>query len=382
MAEGVTFSKGLAGVIADESRVCFIDGEAGLLSYRGYDIYEVAKNDATFDEVAYLLLEGRLPTREELSAFSQALVAARNVPKTILDMIKLSPREAHPMVVLQTTTAALGMFDEVQGEDRAANIKRAISLTAKFPTLIAAFARHKQGQEFVAPRNDLDHAANFLYMVNGEAPSQKAARTFEMALILHMEHSFNASTFTTRVVGGTLAPMYAAVSAGVGALYGPLHGGANERTLQMVDEIGSVDAAEGYVLDKLANKGKIMGMGHRVYKAKDPRSVILEGMLTELLNEKGDTRDLEILKRIETVMRAEMEKKGKDVWPNVDFFSGALYRSLGIATEHFTPIFALARIVGWAAHLLELWEDNRLYRPKAYYVGDKGLTWTPIEERR
>jgi len=381
MGEEVTFSKGLAGVIADESKVCFINGEEGKLYYRGYSIQNIVENDATFDEVAYLLLHGSLPTADELESFSGALVEARDVPQSILDNIASFPDAAHPMQSLQTTAAALGMYDEVDGDDRSANNQRAVDLIASFPTLIAAFARHAAGEDVVAPRSDLGHAANFLYMVNGEEPGEKAARTFEVALILHMEHSFNASTFTTRVVGSTMAPIYSAISAGVGALYGPLHGGANERTLRMVDEIGSVEAAEDYVMGKLERREKIMGMGHRVYRAKDPRAVILEGMLTELLEEKGDTNDLDILKKVEGVMRREMEKKGKDVWPNVDFFSGALYRSLGIAPEHFTPIFALARVVGWCSHVLELWEDNRIYRPRAHYVGDLDKDWTPTDDR-
>ena len=378
MSEQVTYSKGLAGVIADESKICLINGEEGALNYRGYSIYDIAENNATFDEVAYLLLSGALPTSAQLSDFSAKLIARRSIPENVINMIKGFPKDAHPMAALQTACAALGMYDEVDGDD---HFERALNLVAKFPTVVAAFARSKAGEDFVAPNAELDHASNFLYMVNGEAPDPQAARTFEVALILHMEHSFNASTFTGRVVGSTTTTIYSAVSAAVGALYGPLHGGANERTLKMVDDIEKVEDAEAFVLGKLERKEKIMGMGHRVYRAKDPRSVILEGMLSDLATKSGQTSDYEKLKKVEGVMRAVMEKKNKAIYPNVDFFSGALYRMLGIETEHFTPIFAIARVVGWTAHILELWQDNRIYRPRAHYTGPMGQKWTPIAER-
>lgn len=381
MSEQVTFSKGLAGVIADATTLCLINGEQGKLYYRGYSIYDIASNQATFGEVAHLLLKGALPTQSELEAFSAQLQARRSCPEALIKLVTALPADAHPMAALQTAVAALATYSDVQGDDREANVSRAIDLVAKLPTLVAAYARSSEGKSPVAPRDDLNHAANFLYMVNGEAPSEQAARTFEVALILHMEHSFNASTFTGRVVASTLCTMYSAVSAAVGALSGPLHGGANERVLNMVAEIGTPDKAEAFVENILANKGRVMGMGHRVYKAKDPRSVILEEMLADLVQKSGKSNDFEILKKVENVMRAAMEKKGKDVWPNVDFFSGALYALLGIAPKHFTPIFAIARVVGWTAHILELWEDNRIYRPRAHYEGEIDRTWTPVGDR-
>lgn len=376
-----TYSRGLEGVIADESKICKINGQDGKLYYYGYSIYDIAANGATFDEVTYLLLHGVLPTAAQLAAFGDSLRSQRRIPAGIIELIKAFPQDAHSMQALQTLVAALGMYDTNPAKDMASQFGRSTALIAQFPTLIAAFARHRAGKAILEPRPDLDHAANFLYMVNGEAPSAQAARTFEMALILHMEHGFNASTFTARVVGSTLTNIYSTISAAVGALFGPLHGGANEGALEMIDEIGSLDKADAYVQDKLANKGKIMGMGHRVYRAKDPRSVVLEGMLKDLVDQTGNRSDYDILKRVEGVMKEEMQKRGKDVYPNVDFFSGALYRMLGIETQYFTCIFALARIVGWAAHVLELWANNRLYRPTSYYGGEIDVAWTPIAER-
>lgn len=376
-----TYSRGLEGVIADESKICKINGQDGKLYYYGYSIYDIAANHATFDEVTYLLLHGALPSASQLAAFGDSLRSQRRIPAGIIDLIKAFPKDAHAMQALQTLVSALGMYDTVEGKELPSHFARSTALIAQFPTLIAAFARHRAGKDILEPRPDLDHSANFLYMVNGEAPSAQAAKTFEMALILHMEHGFNASTFTARVVGSTLTNIYSTVSAAVGALFGPLHGGANEGALEMIEEIGSLENAEGYVVNKLANKGKIMGMGHRVYRAKDPRSVVLEGMLSDLVDRTGNRRDYDILKRVEGVMKAEMEKRGKDVYPNVDFFSGALYRMLGIEVQYFTCIFALARVVGWTAHVLELWSNNRLYRPTSYYAGSIDVPWTPMAQR-
>lgn len=375
-----TYAKGLEGVIAAESAICRINGEQGLLSYRGYTIEDLAEN-SNFEESAWLLLKGKLPTAAELEAFTQQLVSLRALPDSVVNALRALERSTHPMIALQTAVAALGGIDPVPAGHNEANFVRAVQLIAQFPTIIAAWHRIANGDEPIAPRADLGHGQNFLYMMTGNPPDEETGHIFDVCLILHMEHGFNASTFTGRVISATLAPMEASVSGAVGSLYGPLHGGANEAVLFMLDEIESVETAEAWLLDALATKKKVMGMGHRVYKAKDPRSYILEAHLHRIAEKTGGNERYEKLKIIERTMALEMEKKGKPIYPNVDFFSGSLYELLGIPTILFTPIFALARIVGWTAHILEQWEDNRIYRPKSLYSGATDLRWVPTSDR-
>lgn len=379
MAE-TTYAKGLEGVIAAESRICKIDGAEGLLSYRGYTIGDLAEH-SNFEESAWLLLFGQLPSEAELKGFSDKLSGLRDVDASILDTLKALPKDTHPMVALQAAVAAHGAINPVAGGPSDGSTERAIELIARFPTMVAAWARIRKGHEPIAPRKDLGHGQNFLYMIDGEVPDEETGHIFDVCLILHMEHSFNASTFAGRVIASTLAPMDACVSGAVGALYGPLHGGANEGVLKMLQEVPSAAEAPAWVDNALATKRKIMGMGHRVYKAKDPRSFVLEGFLQRIAEKKGDTSGYDTLKAIEKRMNEVMQEKGKQVYPNVDFFSGSLYQLLGIEVEEFTPIFAIARVVGWTAHILEQWEENRIFRPRALYVGEQNLSWKPFAER-
>lgn len=380
MAES-DFAKGLEGVIAAESEVCLINGEEGTLRYRGYEISDLAEH-SNFAESAYLLLFGDLPGSDELETFRSKLAAARSVDSSIIDVLRALPKDAHPMVALQAAVAAQAAIDAVPGgKNNEANAERAIELIAKFPTYVAAWARIRKGNEPIESREDLGHGQNFLYMINGEVPDEEVGQVFDVCLILHMEHSFNASTFTARVVAATEGPMESALSAAVGALYGPLHGGANERVLRMLEKIESVEAAKPFVEDMLENKKKIMGMGHRVYRAKDPRSYVLEDFLARLVEKKGGDENYYKLKAVEKAMGDIMEAKGKPIYPNVDYFSGSLYSLLGIETEEFTPIFAIARSVGWCAHILEQWNENRIYRPRAKYTGHRDRSWAPVTDR-
>jgi len=376
------FSKGLQGVIAGQSKVGLVNGLEGILAYRGYPIQDLASK-TSYVETAHLLLNGKLPNKAELEAFTRGLKKHRKLPSTITDMIRLLPKKAHTMANLQTIVSALGCYtletmDRISLDELK---KQCIELIAQFPTIVAACWRASQGQEILEPKDELCHSGNFLYMVAGHEFDEEAAKIFDKCLILHAEHSFNASTFTARVVSSSQPSLHATVSAAVGSLYGPLHGGANERVLNMISEINGTDEVEAWVLKKLSHKEKIMGMGHRVYQVKDPRSYVLEEMLDQYAKKKNDHREYDILKKIESVMRCEMEKKGKDIWPNVDFFSGALYRLLEVPVPLFTPVFALSRVAGWCAHILEQQEDNRIYRPVCEYIGDRDLSVPSIDQR-
>lgn len=374
------YVKGLEGVIAAESKICFIDGDLGELRYRGYAIQDLAEH-STFSESAYLLLYGKLPTQAEVDGFDAKLTAHRAIEDSIVAVLKGLPKDAHPMIALQTALAAHGALSPVAAGHNEANFDRAIALIARTPTIVAAFQRISEGKEPLAPRSDLGHGQNFLYMLSGNVPDEETGKIFDVGLVLHMEHDLNASTFAGRVVAGTLAPLDASVSAAVGALYGPLHGGANEAVLDQIDSIESPEKAEEWVLTSLANKTKIMGMGHRVYRAKDPRSFVFQGYLDRIAEKYGPTANYNKLLVIESTMRREMEAKGRKIYPNVDFFSGTLYQLMGIPTALFTPIFAIARMVGWTAHILEQWEDNRLFRPESIYLGDKDVKWVPFSQR-
>lgn len=375
------YAKGLEGVIAAESRICKVDGEQGKLYYLGYSIQELVKH-CDFEEVTYLLLYGHLPNSREHADFSGRMREGRKIPEAVKAMIRDFPKGSHPMELLQSVIAYLsGYVKHRIQHDANCNCRQTLHQVSQLPTVIAAYHRFQNGLPFVEPRMDLSHGANFLYMLHGVEPDPDEGEIMDKCLILHAEHSLNASTFTARVVASTLSTCYCSISAAMGALYGTLHGGANEHVMDMIDAIGDRAAARGWVESALANKQKVMGMGHRVYKAKDPRSVVIEGYLKDLGERKGDTKYYEILKEVETVFGEKMAEKGKPIYPNVDFFSGSVYRLLGIPNLLFTPVFAAARAAGWLAHILEQREDNRIYRPKALYVGERDQTVVPLAER-
>jgi citrate synthase len=375
-------NSGLEGVVVAETGLSAIDGEKGELIYAGYDIDDLARN-TTFEEVAYLLWNDRLPTRAELDELNGQLVAERAIPGEVLDMLRAFPRDSDAMAALRTAVSALALYDaEANDNAEAANRRKAIRLTAKLPTIVAAFDRIRNGKSAVAPRTDLNTAANFLYMLNGEPADDLRVRTFDAALILHAEHGMNASTFSARVTAATLSDIYSAVTSAIGTLKGPLHGGANTRvmeTLTQIDQSGK-DPAQ-WVREALERKERVMGFGHRVYKAVDPRATVLRELADAIMQGKGETRWLDLSDKVRDAMSKEMEARGKKIYPNVDFFSASVYSTLGIASDLFTPIFAVSRITGWTAHLFEQYRNNRLIRPKAEYTGPRGLKVTPIGER-
>jgi citrate synthase len=370
-------ARGLEGVIALESSLSFIDGQKGELIYRGYDINDLAEG-ACFEEVVYLLANGELPTQAQLDDLKEQLRSERALPAPVMDFLRNTPDDAHPMAVLQTVVSALGLYDgEANVMEETANRRKAVRILAQIPTVIASFDRLRKGQEPISPLDHGSMAHNFLYMLNGEEPGEAAERTFDVCLVLHADHGLNASTFTGRVIGSTLSDMYSAIPGSIGALKGPLHGGANREVMRMlleIDEQGA-DPAE-YVKQRLAEGERVMGFGHRVYKTMDPRAAILRDMVKELSEEEGDMKWYNYSMAILETMKAE-----KDIDPNVDFFSASTYYQLGLDPDLFTPIFALSRTAGWTAHLLEQWADNRLIRPRAQYVGPKNKTFVPIEDR-
>lgn len=377
-----TIQRGLDGVYIDTSAVCHIDGAKGELVYRGYDITELA-DKASFEEVVYLLWNGALPTREQLEAFHAEIASSFPVPEAVYDMLRGLPGDSVPMPALRSAVSMLGSFDpEADGVDDA-NVRRIGGrLLAQFPTVTAAFERIRKGLEPVAPHPDLSIAGNFLYMLTGEEPTEAATRVMDVALVLHAEHGSNASTFVARATASTLTDVYSAITAAVGALKGPLHGGANMGVMRALEGIGSVEAVEPYVMDVLSNpNGRVMGFGHRVYKVLDPRAQVLKEVSRHLAEESGDSKWFEMSLEMERVMEREMTKRGKQVKPNVDFFSASVYRMLGFPADMYTPIFAVARISGWMAHLYEQYADNRLMRPRLAYEGSTGLRFTPIDER-
>ena len=368
---------GLEGVVVAETRVSRIDGEAGTLEYAGYPVEELAEH-ATFEEVAYLLWHGELPTPGQLATLNEALGRGYALPDPVLDLIRAAPSTAHPMAVLRTAVSALGVHDpDAEATGREASHDRAIRLTAQLAAITAATARIRAGQQPVAPREDLGIGANLLYMLNGTEPDEREARTMDVALTLHAEHGFNASTFSARVTVATLSDMYSGITSAIGTLKGPLHGGANERVMQMLHKIGEPGNAEAWVHGALDRKEKIMGFGHRVYRTVDPRAPILRRLGDAL----GRSKWLEISDRVREVMERAMEERGKAIYPNVDFFSASVYDRLGVPTELFTNIFACARVTGWTAHILEQLEDNRLIRPKAKYAGPETRSVQPIAQR-
>jgi len=378
------YAPGLDGIPVAESAISFVDGKRGYLEYRGIDIEELAKR-SSFEETCFLLLYGRLPGADELESLVAEFRQHRRIKYSIRDMIKCFPESAHPMDALQAGVAALGMFypfeqgiDTKQADEEMVHTA-SIRLIAKMPTLVAAHARMRRGDDPIPPRDDLSHAANFLYMLTGNEPEPLFERIMDVALIVHAEHTLNASTFSAMVTGSTLADPYTVISSAIGTLSGPLHGGANEEVLDMLDEIGSVENAESYLNRKLQHKEKIPGLGHRVYKAKDPRATLLQELYSELTRRHGEDPTYAIARRIEELSASTLGVKG--VCPNVDFYSGIVYRKLGIATDLFTPIFAIARVAGWLAHWREMLANNRIYRPVQIYVGQHGVHYVPVEER-
>jgi len=373
------FMPGLAGVPAARSAVSDVDGQRGLLEYRGIRIEELCAK-SSFLETAYLLLFGRLPNRADLERFVMDVTRHRRIKYRIVDLLKCLPEQGHPMDALQAAVAALGMFYPGRNvRDVENNYWSAVRLIAKLPTIVAAFARLRRGDDSIAPRDDLDFSANFLYMLTEQVPGEVLSRTLDVCLILHAEHTMNASTFTGMVTASTLADPYTVVASSIGALKGPLHGGANEEVVEMLREIGSPDKVRPYLERALGRKEKIMGMGHRVYKVKDPRATVLQGLCARLFTECGTSPLYEVALEVERVSKELLGDKG--VHPNVDFYSGIVYDKMGVEADFFTPIFAMARVAGWLAHWFEQLRENKLYRPDQIYSGEHGRAYVPLEQR-
>ncbi len=382
---------GLRGVTVADTKIGFIDGEKGILIYRGYRIEELAEQ-STFEETAYLLLHDALPTEQQLKEFEIKLVEARQVPGFILESLKKLPKEARPMDVLQASVPLLSMADpDLQDETREANVNKAIRLIARMPIVVAGWHRIRQGLEPLRPDDTLSHAGNFLWLLSGTRPDPVMAKDFDTCLILHADHTFNASTFAAREVVSTLAHMYAGVAAGVGALSGSLHGGANAQVMKMLKEVESEKDISGWVKRKIDSGGKIMGMGHAVYKTTDPRAKFLKEMSSRLGKKLGQEQWYRFSTQIEEAAVAEFEKRGKTtIKPNVDFYSASVYHLMGIPGDLMTPVFAVSRIAGWTAHIIEekfaeAQEKPALYRPASEYVGHycgrTGCTYVPVQQR-
>jgi citrate synthase len=370
--------KGLEGIVATNSGICWIDGEAGVLSYRGIDIHELALK-STFEETTYLLWNGTLPTRLALREFQTQLSLARELDFRIVGLLRTAPASAAPMEVLRTAVSALSFYDaDEKDNSHDANVRKAYHLTAQLAMIVAIYDRVRKGLEIVPPDRSLSHAANFLWMLRGERPSETAIKTMDVALILHAEHELNASTFAARVIAATLADMHSAITGAIGALKGPLHGGANEgvmRLLYAIDKAGA-DPVE-YVKNMFAARQKISGFGHRVYKTEDPRATHLRRMSEQLGKDAGQTKWFEMSRAIEIYINQE-----KKLNANVDFYSASTYATLGIDIDLYTPIFAISRIAGWAAHVIEQLDDNRLIRPRAEYIGPTyPAPYIPMEKR-
>jgi citrate synthase len=371
-------TKGLEGIVAANSGICWIDGEAGVLAYRGIDIHELAER-STFEETAYLLWFGNLPNRTELEDFRRKLAEARKLDPKIVEMLRSVPKDASPMEVLRTTVSALSFYDpDEQDNSHDANVRKSYRLTAQMAMIVALYDRIRKGKNLVEADSSLSHAGNFLWMLNGEKPSETATRTLDVALILHADHELNASTFAARVIAATLSDIHSAITGAIGALKGPLHGGANEAVMRLLFEIDKKgeDPVE-HVRQMLAEKKKISGFGHRVYRTEDPRATHLRKMSEQLGESSGNRKWFDMSQRIEQFVLRE-----KKLNANVDFYSASTYTMLGIDIDLFTPIFGLSRIAGWAAHVIEQLDDNRLIRPRADYIGPEyPVGYTPIEKR-
>ncbi len=371
-------SRGLEGIVANTTRLSAVIGDKGQLIYCGYDINELA-GKVSYEEVVFLLWNNRLPNRRELSECEETLRSLRQLPDGVVELIKNAPKNANPMDVMRTAISMLGMYDPDALKEMSAdaNKQRARSITAKIGVIAAYFHRARQGKELPPVRGDLGEAAHFLYLMSGEEPTKEAADTLDVAFVLHADHGTNASTFSARVTISTLTDVYSAITSAIGTLKGPLHGGANEGVIHMLEEIGSEDRVDAYIEKQLAEKKKIMGIGHRVYKTLDPRAPHLRNMAVKLSEKVGEPKWIKMSERI-----AQLMKEKKNLNANVDFYSATVYHSLGIPTDLFTPVFAIARCSGWCAHILEQLEDNRLFRPLSEYVGEPvGKKVVPIDER-
>jgi citrate synthase len=374
--ESSAATAGLRGVVAAQSAIGDVNGEQGILIYQGYNIHDLAEH-STFEETVFLLWNGRLPKKDELADLKSQFQANYAIPSEVVEMMKTFPKDANPMDVLRTSVSALGFYDAGgHATDRESAMKTAVKLTGQIGTLVAAWERIRTDKDIIAPDGSLSIAENFLYMLRGERAEADEARIFDIALILHADHELNASTFTTRVVAGTLEDMYGAVTAGVAALAGPLHGGANTNVMKMLLEIGSPDKIDSWLDEALASKRKIMGIGHAVYKTEDPRATWLRKFSKQLGEKKGEMKWFEMSQRIEQLM---LEKKG--MYPNVDFYSASAYYLMDIPLDQYTPIFAVSRISGWTGHILEQYSNNKLIRPRAEYIGQRDLKYAPIDER-
>lgn len=373
------YRPGLEGVPATQSSISFLDGQAGILEYRGIRIEELAKH-SRFLETAYLLIWGVLPSHAELDAFEHQIRYHRRLKYRIRDMMKCFPESGHPMDALQASAAALGLFYSRRALDNPTYIQKAVvRLLAKIPTMVAAFQLIRKGNDPVQPRDDLDYAANFLYMLNEQEPDPLAARIFDICLTLHAEHTINASTFSAMVTASTLTDPYAVVASAVGTLAGPLHGGANEEVIEMLQTIGSIENVRPFVDRCIEQKTKIMGFGHRVYKVKDPRATILQGLAEQLFDKFGQDEYYAIALEMEQAVSEKLGHKG--IYPNVDFYSGLVYRKLGIPIDLFTPVFAIARVAGWLAHWKEQLAENRIFRPTQIYTGARSQDYVHLTNR-
>jgi citrate synthase len=370
-------AKGLEGIVANSTSLSDVLGQEGILIYAGYDINEIAGN-ASFEETIHLLWHGELPNRAQLDTLSKKLRAARELPQPIVDFLRNAPKNAGPMDVIRTAVSMLGLYDaNPKDESPEANYNRSVSITAKMGVITAYFHRARKGLDLPPVRTDLSEAAHFLYLINGTEPSAEAARTLDVAYVLHADHGMNASTFSARVTIATLSDMYSAITSAIGTLKGPLHGGANEGVIHMLQEIGSEDKVDAWVETQLEQKKKIMGIGHRVYKVLDPRAPHLREMAIILSNQLGEPKWIRMSERIASILK---ERKGLNA--NVDFYSATVYYSMGIPTDLFTPIFAIARAAGWTGHVMEQLADNRLYRPLSEYTGPAvGKKFQPIDGR-
>jgi citrate synthase len=379
MSSELELRPGLADVPVAESSISFIDGKRARLEYRGIAVETLAR-ESCFEETAWLLLKGELPSQRELAEFDHQLRHHRRIKYKLKDLIKCLPETGHPMDALQASVAAMGMFYPSRDvTNPKSNWDSAIRLMAKLPTVVAAFARYRFGDEAISPRDDLDHAANFYWMLFEREPSPAVRKVLDACLILHAEHTMNASTFSGRVTGSTLANPYTVISSAIGTLTGPLHGGANEEVLEMLEEVGGPENVRPWVEHAVANKRKIMGFGHRVYKVKDPRATVLQELAEHVFAETHRPQNYELALELERVAAGVLGPKG--IYPNVDFYSGIIYQALGIPTDLFTPIFAIARVAGWLAHWLEQLKNNRIYRPEQIYVGKHDVAYVPLEKR-
>ncbi|MEQ8756222.1 MAG: citrate synthase [Coleofasciculus sp. G1-WW12-02] len=374
------YKPGLEGIPAAQSSISYVDGKQGILEYRGIRIEELATR-STFLETAYLLIWGELPTKDELEAFETEIRYHRRIKYRIRDMMKCFPETGHPMDALQASAAALGLFYSKRALPNPHYIREAVvRLLAKIPTMVAAFKLMRKGNDPVKPSDNLDYSANFLYMLTEQEPDPLEAHVFDVCLTLHAEHTMNASTFSAMVTASTLTDPYGVIASAVGTLAGPLHGGANEEVITMLEEIGSVGNVRPYLEDCLQRKSKIMGFGHRVYKVKDPRATILQHLAEQLFEKFGSDKYYEIAQELEQAVEEKLGYKG--IYANVDFYSGLVYRKLGIPTDLFTPIFAIARVAGWLAHWKEQLAENRIFRPTQIYTGDHDVAYVPIHERQ